>query len=183
MPTDELIINQTRKWIETVVIEHNFCPFARVEFETNRIHYIVVHESSHKMCLVKLSNELTNLDKNNKIETSLIILSKGYKSFNDYLDLVDLSNELLINNGYEGVYQLASFHPLYCFENTLLDDPSNYTNRSVYPMLHIIREASLEKAIGNYRQPELIPEGNIKTTRELGLKKMQAMLNACYDES
>ena len=78
--------------------------------------------------------------------------------------------------GYEGVYQLASFHPDYCFADSDEDDPANYTNRSPYPMLHLIREASIERALASYKNPENIPETNIKLARELGLDKMQSLL-------
>ena len=86
----------------------------------------------------------------------------------------------MVKQGYEGVYQLASFHPQYRFADSPIDDASNYTNRSPYPMLHILREASIEKALLNYPDPENIPERNIKLTRELGLEQMKKLLFECY---
>jgi hypothetical protein len=81
--------------------------------------------------------------------------------------------------GYEGIYQLASFHPQYLFADSDENDPSNYTNRSPYPMLHILREASLEKVLESYPNPENIPERNIELTRSLGLETMQKLLAEC----
>ena len=82
----------------------------------------------------------------------------------------------MFEQGYEGVYQLASFHPDYCFANSDENDPANYTNRSPYPMLHLIRELSMEKALAHYKDTENIPETNMLLARELGLKKMQKFL-------
>ena len=87
---------------------------------------------------------------------------------------------MLIEQGYEGVYQLASFHPDYCFDGAKRNDAANYTNRSPYPMLHLLRETSLEQAIRSYPHPENIPQRNIELTQELGLAKMQVLLAACY---
>jgi len=97
------------------------------------------------------------------------------ENFDDYLDFLEISNQLLIDQGYEGVFQLASFHPDYCFADTSPDDPANYTNRSPWPMLHIIREASLEQVLQNYPNPEDIPQRNIDYCRQLGLEVMQKM--------
>jgi len=97
------------------------------------------------------------------------------------LDFLELAQGLLEVQNYEGVYQLASFHPNYCFEGSAENDAANYTNRSPYPMLHLLRESSLERALANYKNPEKIPDNNVKLTRELGLEKMKSTLAACYE--
>ncbi|MDH5711889.1 MAG: DUF1415 domain-containing protein, partial [Gammaproteobacteria bacterium] len=112
-------------------------------------------------------------------ETTLLVFAEGFKDFGDYLDLVELAQDLLADQGYEGIYQIASFHPDYCFADAELDDAANYTNRSPYPMLHLIREASMEKALAHYPEPEKIPERNVEYARELGLEEMQRQLEAC----
>jgi len=179
--TDKIIISQTKKWIKTVIIAMNICPFARQEVERDRVHYRVVRETELELCLQALIDECIDLSSSDDIETSLIVFPETFSLFDDYLDFVEISNDLLIDQGYEGIYQLASFHPNYSFANSEKDDPANYTNRSVYPMLHVIREASLEKALKNYPHPERIPENNIKLTRQLGLEKMKLLLNNCYE--
>jgi len=88
---------------------------------------------------------------------------------------------LLKDLGYEGVYQLASFHPEYRFEGAEPDAPSNYTNRSPYPMLHILRESSIELALENYPNPDIIPKRNIQLTQELGLEIMKGLLARCFE--
>ncbi len=175
-----LIIKQTRNWVKTVIIDLNFCPFARRVFEGESIHYPVVTDSNLEPCLHALIDECLHLDRNDNFETSLVIFSQAFAIFDDFLDFVEIANALLIDRGYEGVYQLAHFHPHYHFADVTENDASNYTNRSPWPMLHIIRESSLEHALENYPDPESIPERNIKLAREKGCEQMQAMLEACY---
>ena len=112
----------------------------------------------------------------NIIDTDFYI----YSDFDDFLDLVAIADDLLIAQAYEGVYQLASFHPDYCFAEASPDDAANYTNRSPYPILHLIREASIEQVLNHYPEPENIPLRNIALTRELGSNYLQALLNACH---
>ncbi len=89
-----------------------------------------------------------------------------------------MSEKILKQKGYEGIYQVASFHPLYLFEGSVENDPANYTNRSVYPMLHLLREESIDKALENYKDPESIPERNILFAREKGLAYMKTLRDA-----
>ena len=111
----------------------------------------------------------------------MLIYANAFADFDEYLDFVSLAQGLLEAQNYEGVYQLASFHPNYCFEGATEDDAANYTNRSPYPMLHLLRESSLENALRNYPNPEMIPANNIQLLRQLGLEKMQTTLEACYE--
>ncbi len=171
------IINKTKKWLTSFIIPYNICPFARQAYEQKGIYYSVVELKKIDQCLEAVFTEYQRLDIHQKIETTLIIFPHQFPLFIDYLDFLDLAQSLLIDQNYEGIYQLASFHPYYCFEGEAISDPANYTNRSPYPMLHLIRESSLEQALQSYPNPELIPERNIKLTRELGLQKIQAILN------
>ncbi len=113
------------------------------------------------------------------IETSLLIFPNAFPKFNDYLDAVAVAESILKKAGYEGIYQVASFHPLYRFANTASDDPANYTNRSVYPMLHLLREARLEEALLHFPDADKIPEKNIKFAREKGLAYMKTLSECC----
>ncbi|MFZ2725259.1 MAG: DUF1415 domain-containing protein [Methylococcaceae bacterium] len=173
-------IDATKTWLSTIIIAHNICPFAKRVFDEQSIHFTVNKSEAIEQLLLNLIAECELLNNDNTIETSLLIYSKALTDFDDYLDFLALAEDLLIEQGYEGIYQLASFHPDYCFEGVSINDASNYTNRSPYPMLHLLRESSLEQAIKHYPNPELIPERNIELTRELGLQTMQALLAACY---
>lgn len=170
---------QTEAWLKTVIIHYNICPFAREVVEKNTVHYCVDEALAVEENLQTLINEARRLDSNSDIETTLVIYAANFADFGDFLDYLYLANDLLAAQGYEGIYQLASFHPDYCFEGSNETDAANYTNRSPYPMLHLIREVSIEKALKIFPNPENIPERNIKLTRELGLAKMQALLAAC----
>ncbi len=177
--TDTLIIEQTQKWIRSVVIDLNFCPFAAKALLKKSIHYSVLNKPDLEMSLGSVIKEMHYLDSNNDIETTFIILPDRFNDFEEYLSLVDKAQTLLEQEGYEGIYQLASFHPDYCFDGAEKDDAANYTNRSVYPMLHLLREDSITKALSLYKDPESIPEHNIKLAREKGLLYMQMLRSAC----
>lgn len=180
MQTKE-IIKQTEKWLTSFIINYNICPFAKREHDQARIQYTVVESIRLEQCLESVISECQRLDSQTNIETSLIIFPNTFSNFDDYLDFLNLAESLLIDQQYEGIYQLASFHPNYCFDGEADSDPANYTNRSPYPMLHLIREHSLEKALESYPDPEKIPERNIILTRQLGLEKLQTILQNSYN--
>lgn len=159
----------------------NFCPFAAKAVSEHSVRYEVLASVELIDCLGKLIIEFDHLNTNVKTETSFIILPKGYEDFTDYLSLVDKAETLLAREGYEGEYQIASFHPNYCFEGALKDDPANYTNRSPYPMLQILREESITKALEHYSQPEKIPENNIDFARQKGTLFMQKLRNESFN--
>jgi len=179
----ETLIEHSRNWLQDVVIAHNFCPFAKREFIKNRIHFEVIPHSDIEQCLEALIVACEQLDDNPSIETSLLILPQGFNDFEHYLDLVDYADRLLEAQNYEGIYQVASFHPDYCFDEATPDDPANYTNRSPYPMLHLLREASIERALENIDDPDTIPEANIETARKLGTEALKAQLERCFTEN
>jgi len=173
-------IARTKTWLSTVIIELGLCPFAKREFEAGRIHYDVIETGDLQAQLEHIIMECAALDRDAARETSLLIFPNGLSDFHDYLDLLALANSLIAKQGYEGIYQLASFHPEYLFAGVAADDPSHYTNRSPYPTVHILRESSVENALSTYSEPEKIPERNIKLTRNLGLAAMRALLTDCY---
>lgn len=179
MTADPTIIRQTRCWVESVIVGFNFCPFAKHEVNSNSIHYQVSHASGIEQALHAVMQECQRLDENADIETTLLIFANALSGFDDYLDTLEFANTLLVEQDYEGIYQLASFHPDYCFEGEAPLDAANYTNRSPYPMLHLIRENSLERALENYPDPESIPERNIEFARNKGLDEMKAALTKC----
>ena len=170
----------TKQWVDEIIIGLNFCPFAKKEFVNNTICY---HQSKHsqiKPALHELIEQCRHLQAHPDIETTLIIYDEGFRSFERYLDLVDYGNDLLVDSGFEGVFQLASMHPEYCFEGEDYDDASNFTNRSPYPMLHIIREASMAKVLSVYNEPEKIPENNVALAQKKGTEFFQQVLSQIH---
>ena len=179
MLNDDLVVKNTRNWLRSFVIEYSICPFARREYEKGSIHYSVSSSPDLAQQLEALIESCELLDSDTRIETLLHIFPNGLSNFDHYLDFLELATQLMHEQGYEGIFQLASFHPDYLFEGVDADDASHYTNRSPFPMLHLIREASLEKALASYPNPESIPLRNIDYTRKLGLIKLQQILMDC----
>ena len=172
----QLVIQQTQNWISDIVIGLNLCPFASQLFQNETIDYTVNTGDSTEQHLQQLADCFVKLEKSVDIETSLLIYPEAYQQFDNYLDMLDLANHLLDDLNYTGTYQIASFHPDYRFADSAENDASNFSNRSPYPMLHLIRESDLEKAIANYPNIGQVPENNIKKLREIGYKEMQEKL-------
>lgn len=169
-------ITQTKQWLEQVIIGLNFCPFAKKEFVNNTIHYHLSSQEQVQKALEELHQQCQYLVDNEQIETSLLIYQPGFRHFERFLDLIDYGNDLLNEFGFEGILQIASFHPEYCFAGEDFDDASNYTNRSPYPTLHLIREQSMEKVLSVYKHPEKIPLNNIALAQQKGSDYFQAIL-------
>lgn len=172
-------IAKTKKWIGDVVIGCNFCPFAAHVVKQQTVFYKVETAATIEICLESFLQEIARLDNDDTIETSFLIFPDTFKSFDKYLDLISLAEKLLKQKGYNGIYQLASFHPQYRFADAPDDDAANYTNRSVYPMLHLLREASIDRALEHYDNPEAIPEQNINFAREKGIVYMKMLRDTC----
>jgi hypothetical protein len=175
--TSQNAIEQTLNWVDKVIIGENFCPFARKERENDRIRAVVTKETDNAQILQTLLDEMELLENKSEIETTLLIITNGVKDFFDYLDLVDLANRLIKSEDFEGIFQLATFHPDYLFADAPAEATSHFTNRSPFPMLHIIREESLEKALETFPNPENIPIRNIKHAEKLGKTFFQQLLS------
>lgn len=175
-------IKVTQNWVRQVVVGLNFCPFAKREVERHSIRYQHCLSTDTKSALQNVMDEVFLLDKDPSIETTLIIVTEFLHDFNDYLDFVDLATSLLSQSGYEGIYQLATFHPDYCFADEDHEDASNYTNRSPYPSIHLLREASLERVLKTHSSAETIPIRNINYATEMGNEALQLLLKSCFKQ-
>jgi len=178
--TDNNIITATQHWVKQVIVKYNICPFAKREVERGSIRYVEVRDCSADQLLQALLDECLLLDANQEIETTLFIIPRGYEGFYGFLDLLDNANDLLVEEGYEGIYQLANFHPDYCFADEPQNAPSNYTNRSPYPMLHIIRESSMDIAIENHPDVDAIPQRNIEFANKKGNAFFAQLVSTCF---
>ncbi len=175
------VINSCRCWIERVVIGFNLCPFARKPYAAEQIRYAVSSAKTPAALLIDLQQELEALrqSKSEQNETTVLIHPYVLQDFFDYNDFLGIADMFLEQNGYADEFQIASLHPDYQFVDTEKEDAENYTNRSPYPMLHLLREQSVENALCNTRNPELIPEQNIKTMEKIGAATMQKILDEC----
>lgn len=175
----EKIIAETQHWVKDVVIGMNFCPFALKEFNRNTIRYVVHESDSQKSSVDCILSECQLLNNDESVETTLVIFPNGFSTFMSFLNLVNKAENALVKNDYEGIYQLANFHPDYLFADSNEDDAANFTNRSIYPMVHILRESSLDKVLKEYTNPDEIPNRNIELTRKKGLAFMQQLRLNC----
>jgi uncharacterized protein len=177
--TDEQVLADTRRWIEKAVIGLNLCPFARAVYMKNQVRIVVSRARHLDAFLDELDRELEFLVNTpaEQVDTTLLVhpaLFPDFFVFNDFLNVVD---DVVAEHELEGVIQVAPFHPLFQFEGVEPDDISNATNRAPYPMLHLLREESVERAVASEGgDAEAIVERNLSTLRELGQDGWKALL-------
>ena len=167
---DTLVIDDTRRWLERAVIGLNLCPFAKAVHVKDQVRYAVSAARSTDALLADLRLELQRLAGTDAtlIDTTLLIHPHVLQDFLDYNDFLDEADRLLAELDLEGVLQVASFHPRYQFAGTGEDDIENCTNRSPYPTLHLLREASIDRAVEAFPEAEAIYDANMRTLRDLG---------------
>jgi len=170
------IANEVRQWLQAIVIGLNLCPFAQRELVQDSVRIIISEADSELKLMQDLNDELSLLEQDEAIETTLLIHPYVLRDFDDYNQFLSLADKLLQDRNFEGVFQIASFHPHYQFEGSMPDDAENYSNRSPYPMLHLLRESSVEKAVADYKHIEDIPARNMDLLRTMGAKKIEALL-------
>ena len=180
--THERVSEDISHWLREVVIGLNLCPFASYPHTQNLIHVAVSDATTDIEIIEALQKEIERLEQEGpaKIETSLLVLTDTLKDFIDYNQFLSLVDALLDANNWVGDYQVASFHPNYQFGGTHPDDAENLTNRAPYPILHIIREASLEKALADYPDAENIFIRNIDTVSNLNEAQLHALFPYIY---
>ena len=168
--TNEAIIAATQTWLERAVIGLNLCPFAKAVHVKKQIRYVVSHATTHEELLSDLLNELEFLAETpaEKTDTTLLIHPAVLTDFLDYNNFLDVVDEALEDMDLEGELQVASFHPHYQFADTQPDDIENFTNRSPYPTLHLLRESSVAMAVSAFPEADKIFDKNIETLRKLG---------------
>jgi len=169
LPEDE-VIAATREWLEKAVIGLNLCPFAKAVHAGNQIRYAVSDAQTPDALLADLGRELQSLTAADRadVETTLLIHPRVLTDFVDYNDFLDIADAAVEELGLTGTIQVASFHPQYRFADTEPDAIENFSNRSPYPMLHLLREESVERAIAAFPDVARIPERNIETLRSIG---------------
>lgn len=181
--TSEDIIQSVKNWVEKMVVGLNLCPFAKRELVKNRVRFQLSDATSKEQLLQHLKDEIILLDEDESIETTLLIHPDVLKNFADYNQFLEICDRLLVDLDRDGIFQVASFHPDYQFAGTQPGDVENYTNRAPYPILHLLREDSLEIAIDNYPNSDKIPDNNIALLEKMGLEQVQTLLKSCHQKS
>lgn len=171
VPSDETeVLAATRRWLERAVIGLNLCPFAKAVYVKEQVRFVVSDASTPEALLEQLAEELLRLRDTppEQVDTTLLIhpqVLTDFLDFNDFLDNADAAVEAL---DLAGVLQVASFHPDYRFAGTAADDIGNFTNRAPYPTLHLLREASIDRAVAAFPDPDVIVQRNLSTLERLG---------------
>lgn len=168
--TAEQILSDTRRWLERAVIGLNLCPFAKSVWVKKQIKYALTAANTADELLAELAQELKLLADTppEKLDTTLLIHPQAMTDFLDYHFFLAEVDALLRNLDYEGVFQIASLHPQYEFAGSEPDDIANFTNRSPYPMLHLLRESSIDRAVAAFPDAAHIFERNIETMENIG---------------
>ena len=180
----DIVIAETRAWVDRVVIGLNLCPFAKAPQVKGRVRYVVSEATDPEALVACLIEELNRLAETSDlcIETTLLIHPQVLTDFADYNDFLGLAEGAVSELGLEGVIQVASFHPQYQFAGIAPDDVSNATNQSPYPTLHLIREHSIERAVAAFPEAEAIFEANIVTMQRLGANGLAALQRQCRED-
>lgn len=172
MTTDssELVIAATQRWLERAVIGLNLCPFAKAVHVKQQVRYIVSAAATQDDLLADLERELSFLAEADPVlvDTTLLIVPGQFDEFLDFHFFLMEAEALLKRMDLQGTLQIASFHPQFEFAGNAPDDAANYTNRSPYPTLHLLREASIDRAVAAFPDASAIYERNIETLERLG---------------
>ena len=171
------IESAVRQWLDRVVIGLNLCPFAGKPVREERVRVCVSTAANELELLTELQMELQKLDETPvaELETTVIAIPQILADFADYNDFLDQVDRLLEQFEWSGDYQVASFHPRYQFAGTMPDDAENLTNRAPYPLLHLLREDSVEAALDSHPDPERIPEDNIRKMQALSAEQREQL--------
>lgn len=180
-----LALTQTQQWFDSVVLGLNLCPFAHRPARQQLIRFVVSTAENDNVLLEECVKEIDYLHNTpaSECETTLIITPHLLSDFYDYQFFFSEAERKLQQDNWEGVFQLASFHPDYCFAGSEPDDASNLTNRSPFPIIHILREDSLTAVLDHVDNPEDIPEVNIKRMEALSDKEKERLFFYLDDSS
>lgn len=175
---DAEIIAQTRTWLERAVIGLNLCPFARAPYVQKRVRFRVSHATDDEELLADLEVELRALNavSADQLETVLLIHPWALNDFLDYNEFLNAADGCLDELDLVGEFQIASFHPQYQFAGTDVEDVENYSNRSPFPILHLLRESSISRVVDALDDPDEIYQQNMQTLRQLGVAGWHRLL-------
>ena len=168
----------TRRWLERAVIGLNLCPFAKAVYAKEQVRFVLSAATMPEVLLEELGEELLRLRDTpaGQIDTTLLVHPWVLGDFLDYNDFLDQADALVEALELDGVLQVASFHPHYQFAGSAPDDVENFTNRAPYPILHLLREDSVSRAVAAYPDPDAIVDRNVETLRRLGVEGWRKLL-------
>ncbi|HVL77396.1 MAG TPA: DUF1415 domain-containing protein [Noviherbaspirillum sp.] len=177
---EQEIVERTRHWLEAAVIGLNLCPFAKSVYVKNQVRFAVSFAEDAAALHQDLIRELQFLQSSDPeaLDTTLLIHPFVLNDFLDYNDFLDIADAAVVDLELDGVLQVASFHPDYQFADTDADDITNFTNRAPYPILHLLRESSVERAVEAFPEASSIFERNMETMRSLGRQGWETLMES-----
>lgn len=175
--SDAPVLERTQRWVERAVIGLNLCPFAKAAHRKGQIQYVVSRAHQSLEACADLEVQLLSLCRSDESlhDNTLLIYPECFSDFVDFNQFLDDADAALDRLDLVGTIQIASFHPNYQFAGVPSDDLGNFTNRSPHPVLHLLRESSIERAVAAFERPESIYEANIQTLRQLGRNGWHAL--------
>lgn len=177
------VVDETRRWLKQIVLRHNLCPFAHQPFQQETISYVVSEASTPQAVaddLIQALLQLRDCDANDTARaTTLLITPHCFADFGDYNEFLNVVDAVIEQLQLDGIIQIASFHPAYQFADLNADDVRNYTNRSLYPMFHLILEAHITEARATHPDVASIPQTNMELLEKQGLTETLRQLDAC----
>lgn len=182
-----IVIDASSRWVEALVVRHGLCPFASRVLNNDSLRSVVSEATTNDSLVDDLIEELLHLNHHSpdELETTLLIHPYVLTDFQEYNEFLDVVDAIIDEAGLHGVLQVASFHPDYKFADSDDDDAANYTNRSPFPMLHLLREASIDEAVRVWtakgHNMEDIPLTNVETLRRMGTSLLEKQLLACKE--
>ena len=179
LPAPSVVVEDTVRWLERAVIGLNLCPFAKAVYVKQQVRFVLSDAELAEDLLEELAEELLRLRDTpaDQTDTTLLVHPQVLTDFLDYNDFLGDADGLVEAMDLDGVLQVASFHPDYQFADSAPDDPANLTNRAPWPILHLLREASIDRAVAAYPEPDGIIERNVATMRELGGEGFRKLLS------
>lgn len=179
----QAVAHATARWVDGFVIGENLCPFAKTPAQQGRVVYRVTLVDEPRVVAEELAELVLELRASapEQVETAFLVHPFALQDFDDYNDFLDVAEGLLEALGLQREFQIASFHPQYCFDGVDGDDPANYSNRSPFAMLHLLRQSSVGAAVDAHPDAEAIPERNIAHLRELGATVLVDRLETLRD--
>jgi hypothetical protein len=169
-------IDRVTRWLERVVIGLDLCPFAQAPWRSGRVRIAVSEAATPETAVASLLVEAAALLDSDRVSTTLVVYPHALEEFETFLDAVAAAEDALADADAEGVLQIATFHPDYRFEGASEDDVANFTNRSPYPIMHLLRESEMSDAVDHHPDPEGIPARNVSRLNALGIQRIRALL-------
>lgn len=181
---DQSIIERTKRWIQEFIVDHHICPFAKSTIDNDLIYFFVAVNENEEECLKEFSGILLECARktNQELSNAFFILKDQTSDFEDFINWFYMAEMVSEQLDLQEIFQLVPFHPGFIYEGESKDAPGNYTNRSPYPMIHILRVEEVEKAVSEHSDTRAISGRNKAYLEEIGEERLRRNVEFWNDE-